>query len=274
MFRLGFSTLSCPSYTVDEVIELAVASGLEGVELRFIESTIDLASLPDFAPESWVATRAKFEAAGLTIVCVDSGARLGEGDETNRDAQLAAARQSAAIASGIGARYVRIFGGKIDDDADWETAIAAIVGDLSLFADECAEQGVTALIEMHDVFSTSDRIVDLYERGASRNLGVLWDSLHSFRHGESAAYTWSRIARWVRHVHMKDADSASADTFSLVLTGTGIVPLDEIVDVLTEGGYDGFVNFEWEKGWMPQLEAPEIAVPHFAHALAALTARP
>jgi hypothetical protein len=28
-------------------------------------------------------------------------------------------------------------------------------------------------------------------------------------------------------------------------------------------GFDGFVSFEWEKLWHPELATPEIALPHF-----------
>ena len=27
--------------------------------------------------------------------------------------------------------------------------------------------------------------------------------------------------------------------------------------------YDGFISFEWEKKWHPEIADPEIALPHF-----------
>ena len=49
-----------------------------------------------------------------------------------------------------------------------------------------------------------------------------------------------------------------------VLTGTGTVPVRDIVRVLKAGGYTGYYGFEWEKGWHPDIEEPEVAFPHFA----------
>jgi predicted xylose isomerase-like sugar epimerase len=49
-----------------------------------------------------------------------------------------------------------------------------------------------------------------------------------------------------------------------VLTGTGQVPVKEQVRVLAKGGYAGFYSFEWEKGWHPEIEEPEVAFPQYA----------
>ena len=47
MIRLGFSTIACPGADIAGVIDLARTSGLEGVEIRFLQGTVDLASLPE-----------------------------------------------------------------------------------------------------------------------------------------------------------------------------------------------------------------------------------
>jgi len=36
------------------------------------------------------------------------------------------------------------------------------------------------------------------------------------------------------------------------------------VKVLAAGGYRGYYCFEWEKRWHPEIEEPEIAIPHYA----------
>ena len=50
--KLAFSSLSCPSCTVDEIIQFALKYGFQGVELRTVQSTIDLWDLNDFSPEA------------------------------------------------------------------------------------------------------------------------------------------------------------------------------------------------------------------------------
>ena len=123
--------------------------------------------------------------------------------------------------------------------------------------------GLTSLLETHDDFSRSPSILDLYARGMSGKVEVLWDTLHSYRHGERADETWAALGPRMRLVHVKDATVATPETFDFALTGGGRVPVRGFIDLLGAKGYDGFVNFEWEKGWHPEIAEPEIALPHF-----------
>ena len=75
-----------------------------------------------------------------------------------------------------------------------------------------------SLLETRDYFSTSNRIVDLYARGASDPLGILWETLHTYRYGESGVYTWRQLGTRVRCVHVKDSAKCSPDGFDQVLT--------------------------------------------------------
>ena len=73
--------------------------------------------------------------------------------------------------------------------------------------------------------STSASVADLYARGASDRLGVLWDTLHTHRHGESADETWAALGPRIRHVHVKDSYKADRNGFVFALTGEGSVPV-------------------------------------------------
>ncbi len=270
VFRLGFSTIGCPDYTVEQVIGLATANDYQGIEIRFIRGTTDLASLPEFGPARLPATRKLFDDAGLSVVCIDSSVRMNSLDPADRDENRELAKQNLEIAVGLGAPYIRVFGGAIPDGQTEDQTRDAITEGLSEIAELTAAAGVQSLLETHDSYSTSATIADLFARGASDKLGVLWDSLHTYRHGETPEQTWALLGDRIRHVHMKDSIEANADSFDFALTGEGSVPIPHIVEVLTGVGYDGFVHFEWEKGWHPEIAEPEVAIPHFRRYLAAL----
>ncbi|QGN34088.1 hypothetical protein GJV80_16095 [Microlunatus sp. Gsoil 973] len=53
-----------------------------------------------------------------------------------------------------------------------------------------------------------------------------------------------------------------------MLTGTGIAPLGDLVATLLAADFTGYVDFEWEKAWHPEIEEPEVAIPHFRRAFA------
>lgn len=274
MLRFGFSTLACPGYALTEVIETARALGYQGVELRFLRGTMDLAGLEEFSPVRIAETRRRFEDAGIAVVAVNTGVRMVSLDPANRLAQREAARRQIEMASALGAPYLRLFGGPIPAGQDRNRTLDAIAAGLGDIAEESAASGVTSLIETHDDFCRSDSVLDLYRRGASDKLGVLWDTLHSYRWGESAEETFGCLGQRIKLVHVKDAVTATPSGFDFALPGEGTVPVGSFIDVLEAAGYDGFVDFEWEKGWHPEIAGPEIALPHFARFVAARAGAP
>jgi sugar phosphate isomerase/epimerase len=268
VFKLGFSTLGCPAYHVDEVIALARNNRFSGVEIRFIRGEVNLPKLEEFSPARIGETRRRFEDGGIQVVCVDTSIRMNSLDEDERRRQLESSRVYCAIAAGLGAPYLRVFGGPLPERQDRNATLDAIARGLGRVADETLARGVTTLLESHDYFSTSERLLDLYTRGAGENLAILWDILHTYRNGESAADTWARLGPRIKLVHVKDSATSSAEGFDLVLTGKGTVPIPSFLEVLKAAGYNGYVHFEWEKAWHPEIPEPEVAIPQFARYMA------
>jgi sugar phosphate isomerase/epimerase len=52
-----------------------------------------------------------------------------------------------------------------------------------------------------------------------------------------------------------------------VLAGRGRVSFAEALAAIRNLNYDGYVSFEWEKYWHPEIEEPEIALPDFSNAI-------
>lgn len=270
VIKLGFSTIACPSYDVDQIIALAKASKLEGIEIRFLRGTVDLASLDELSPRRIAETRRRFEDAGLKVVVIGTSVRMNSLDPAVRAKQLEAARINTDIAVGLGAPMLRVFGGPIPAGQDRIKTIDGIAKGLGEVAELTARSGIESVLETHDDFSTYASVLDLYARGASERLGVLWDTLHTYRHGETAEQSWAALGPRIRHVHIKDSYKADRNGFDFALTGEGSVPIKSFIDVLERNGYDGYVHFEWEKGWHPEIADADIAVPHFARVMAGM----
>jgi sugar phosphate isomerase/epimerase len=267
MISFGFSTIGCPDYDIDQVIGIAKQNGYTGVEIRFIRGTVDLASLEEFSPGRIGETRRRFEDAGIDVVGINTGVRMASLEGAVRSKQMEAARANLDIAEALGAKYLRVFGGPLPSEQDPERTRDAIAAGLGEIAEATSARGVTTLIETHDAFCLSSSILDLYKRGASEKLGVLWDTLHTYRHGESGEETWSQLGDRIKLVHVKDSVKATPAGFDFALTGEGTVPVMSFVDLLEQKGFDGYVNFEWEKGWHREIPEPEVALPHFARAV-------
>ncbi len=137
-----------------------------------------------------------------------------------------------------------------------------VVKNAASYLDICGEiaeaKGVVILIETHDAFSTGKKINLILDRIRKEGVAVLWDIHHTINLGERPEETYKEIEKSIKHVHIKDALGDK-----LCLTGKGILPIKEIIQLLRSKKYAGYLSLEWEKTWVKELEDPEIAFPQF-----------
>jgi len=55
-----------------------------------------------------------------------------------------------------------------------------------------------------------------------------------------------------------------------VQIGDGEIPLKDALRILKAAGFDGWLTFEWEKVWHPNLADPSVAFPEFIARIRAL----
>jgi sugar phosphate isomerase/epimerase len=96
------------------------------------------------------------------------------------------------------------------------------------------------------------------------NVGLVWDFFNMWSiTKESPAQMYASMKKYIFHTHIKDAIlTEKGETYTLL--GEGNSPVKEALHALKAGGYQGYYSFEWEKLWHPEIQEPEIAIPHFA----------
>lgn len=264
---IAFSTLGCPGWDWPKILEFAHQHGFSAIELRGLEGKMDLPSHPQFAADRIEQDKKDLHTAGLRIACVSSSAQLYVEDPSNREKQLADARRFIDLASTLGAPYVRVFGGKAEDDKNpvpddaTKKRVAAGLRELGTYA---APHNVTVIIESHDHFTSSATLKDVLTSADSEHVGLLWDAHHTFAtSNEEPEFTVKQLGPWIRHTHLKDSVGTGEDR-KYVLTGRGTVPIKRQIAALRSIDYRGFYCFEWEKVWHPDLTDPEIAIADYA----------
>jgi len=264
---IAFSTLGCPSWEWNKILDFAREHGFSAIELRGLQGNMDLPANPIFAPDRIAQTKNEMKASNLKIACVSSSANLYWEDADKRAKDLADARRFIELASTLGAPYVRVFGGKAPTDKapvpDQETKKRIATG-LRELGNYAAPLNVVVIIESHDHFTSSATLKDVLQSADSPHVGLLWDAHHTFAtSNEDPDFTVKQLGPWIRHTHLKDSIGTGEDR-KYVLTGRGTVPIERQIKALQGIGYKGFYCFEWEKVWHPDLQDPEIAIADYA----------
>ena len=265
---ISFSTLGCPQWDWNTILKNASKWGYAAVELRGLQGQLDLTKRPEFNPVRLRQSLRDLEALDLRISDLGSSAHLHESDPAKRAEQLAEGKRFIDLAERLKSPYVRVFGDKIDPNRPRQVILDGVIAGLRELGEYARASKVTVILESHGDFFDSPTLLKIMKEAEMPSVGLLWDAYHTCVAGkEDPASTFKQIGPYVRHTHLKDSKPTEKDPEHYVLTGTGTVPVRETVRVLVAGGYRGYYNFEWEKLWHPEIEEPDIAIPHFARVI-------
>ncbi|MEU6124905.1 sugar phosphate isomerase/epimerase family protein [Streptomyces sp. NPDC047123] len=252
--KFAFSTLGVPGLPVPDVLRLATTHGYHGVELRAhpeepVHPGLGLVERADVAAE--------FKAAGVEILGIAGYARVAApGDD---GPVLDEIRSLVALARDLGAPFVRVFpGGGTGQSAEEADATAA--RRLGTAARYAADAGVRILLETHDSHRTGADVTRVLGTVGHRQVGALWDVLHTWLGGESVTDTFAALSPYLGYVQVKDV--ASADDTTPLPLGAGTLPLTECVAHLGAESWEGWLCWEYEKRWYEQAAPlPELLGP-------------
>jgi sugar phosphate isomerase/epimerase len=263
--KAAFTTLGCPAWDMDTIIARALEYGFDGVDFRGYRSELDLFKCPEFTTLA-VQTARRFADAGLEVPCFSSSARAFSPKPGEPEASIEEVRRYAELCGVFGARFVRVFVGRLEGTPREEAAAIAVENLIRMVSDT-EGSGVRLMIETHDDWVSSEHLTGLVRRVGSGRLGILWDVHHPYRlAGESPRTTARSLGSLVWYTHWKDSKTTpgKGDGYEPCLFGEGDLPLRGMFDCLAGRGYDGYMTLEWEKRWNPDIEEPEAAFPAFA----------
>jgi sugar phosphate isomerase/epimerase len=266
--KIAFMTLGCPNWGLDTICRRGREYGFDGVDFRGYLDEIDVTKLPEFTTHA-SETRQRLDDAGLAVSAFSSSIQVCRAE--NRQTNLDEARRTIDVARNFGSENVRVFGGgTLEGSSHAELAKAGL---------ECIQMilELDGASELHWLFETHDNWIKstdcklLLDNIANPAFGALWDMGHTSRvGGETPEQSYAAIGPRIGYTHVKDAvydpahpQAMPEDGWRYVLPGEGQLPLAEAIHLLRKNGYNGWILFEQEKRWHPELAAPEIAFPAF-----------
>ena len=258
--KFSFINLGCPDWDLERTAEMAKAYGYDGVELRSAGDNPHLYPNPPLSHRKRI--KEIFGRQGIEICCVAAYSRFASADEAELDDNRQILINDILSARDLDAKVVRSFLGEHGDMSH-----AEIIGRAAPYINYCCDVahalGVTVAFETHDMWCGGGLMRLVFDHVTSPGAAILWDVGNNYLQGETVGGFYDAVGSRCAHVHLKDLEIKPDGGAQYRLPGEGTVPIDDCLNTLHRAVYDGYVTFEWEKRWHPELAEPETAFPKF-----------
>jgi sugar phosphate isomerase/epimerase len=262
--RIAFSTVACPKWDFNVIAEKAKEYGYDGVEIRgFLNESILTASnvfLTDPAK-----LKSLFNYHGVQIACLASSIAM-TGNK-RRDKRLADdCRRFIDTAAEVGCSMVKIFDTEVHPGQSRASAGIAFGNWLLPLGDYAAQRDVTIVVENTLSFRSAKELWLILDRISHPSVGVCWDLFNAVQIGEPPSVSVPVLNSKIQYAQVQDATIGALGATYCKL-GEGEVPVDKFIRRLLGIGYEGWITFEWEKAWLPNIAEPEEVLPDAAKKL-------
>jgi sugar phosphate isomerase/epimerase len=263
--KIAFSTLACFDWALPKIVAIASECGYDGVELRFVENEDAIYKLPAFQGSGLTSTKRLLADAGIVICCLDTSCRFHFPDRDERERWIEEGVRMAELSAELGSPAIRVFGDEIQPGADRDSTRRWIADSIRELSSRISRFGVEVWLETHGDFASVTDSMEILSEAHSESAALIWDPANCMaRSGERPVAAVREAHHRIRHVHMKD-QRREDQGWTPVLTGEGTFPFDELRSALQLIHFEGFVSYEWERKWHPQIADAKVALPHFVH---------
>lgn len=252
----AFMSFSCPELSLPEMLRVATDLGYEGIEPRLGQAHAHGIEVGTPARQL-AAYRRQAEDAGVAICCLATGCRFA--DPQTCQSALDELHQAVDLAAALGCPRLRVFGGPLGLGLERAEAIELVAECLVKGAELAGPAEISLCLESHDAWTNPEHLAAVMRRADHAFVAINWDAMHPVRQsGWTVADSFRVLQPWIRHVHVHDG--TLADPLELRPMGQGEIDHREVIRLLQQDQYDGFVSGEWIK-WTPWQEhlGPELA---------------
>jgi len=226
----------CLGMPLRKAIESAARMGADGIQLD-VRFELNARELSDTGRRQFLHSLGQFNLQlGSTFLPTRSALY----DKTNLDARISGVRGAMEFTRQLGADLLMLSAGPIpDEESDEYTTLVEV---LNALAEHGNHVGTTLCLRSGS--SSPDELTKLIDRITTGPLGIDFDPAAAMASGRDALGDYSTLHKRVRHVRGVDSALASENSHVEVGLGLGRVPWMELMVMLQEARYDGWVAVE------------------------------
>lgn len=193
----------------------------------------------------------ELEKKSIPVVMVVTYPDFTHPDNTQRKRELEYLSRDIAVASQLGARYVRILAGQVHQSVGVKEGIAWVVENFKKAAEVAEKYSVQLVYENHskpgawhftDFSYPPDIFLDIVEKTEGTNIGINFDTANVIAYGSDTMKLLGEVINRVVTIHA--ADTATKGELNHTILGTGLTPFSEIFSFLKQHKFDNWICVE------------------------------
>jgi len=272
--KIAAHTMGTPEFNLAEAIELFASLGFDGMEIIWDDDyRCAIRKSTPFSQLSKLKMRLKDR--NLSVCCLTPYmSEINSLDSKIRQQNLDDFKRCIDTAGILKSNYIRVYGGKYFPDCDQSKRRAleqTLIESLKILGEYASRVGVILAVETH--FNTltwkASETAKIIRQVGSPSVGVLYDQPNlEFSEGENYIEALRILEGLIAMVHVKDlvykkgifskfisskveTVDASLREVSSRIPGDGIIPWPEIITILKNQGFEGWLSLEYERRWFP-----------------------
>ena len=183
-------------------------------------------------------------------------------DKEKLEEEISRLKDCVDVAYELGAKFMRHdVMSSYNDFSSFDAALDTIAYAARIVTEYAKQKGIVTLIENHgQICQDPDRIERLIDKVNHENYGLLLDTGNFLCADVSPVYAASRLAHFVKMVHLKDAkvipfgtpteynlyETRGCNKLDFVVPCTGDANIEQVFAILKKAGFDGHVDVEYE----------------------------
>jgi len=253
--KFSFASFTTPESSLQEILEIAKKYGYDGIEPRAQaehKHGIEIYT----SQEKRKDIRRTFEESGIECACIATSIRYCFIDEEQRGKEVELTKRFIDLASDIGCKRIRVFGGFPEHPMAFEEAIDIVADALSEVKTYAEQNRVYVCLETHDFFSRADIAAAPVRMVDSPFIRITWDIMHPFTKMMTIEEAFAELEGLIEHCHIHDGTYDKARVPKLALMGEGEIPYNIAVRLLKNSGYEGYLSGEYIDAWPADVVLP------------------